>query len=96
MQLKKRHRKACLTAKRRCYYCGDVLTRRSASIDHMVPKSRGGSDDPDNKCTCCKACNNEKDHRDVEAYRRFLQDKLANGQRIVFFGERFVRGKAAA
>ena len=88
MQLKKKHRKSCLTTKRRCWYCGDVLTRRSASIDHMTPKSRGGSDEAANKCTSCKACNNEKDDKDVESYRYFLQDKLAKGERIVFWGER--------
>ena len=64
-----------------------MLTRRSASIDHMVPRSRGGSDDAANKVTACKACNNEKDNMDVEGYRWFLRDRLPLGERVVFFGE---------
>lgn len=74
--------------RKRCWYCGDVLTRRSASIDHQVPLSRNGGDDKKNKVLACKPCNNKKDDRDVESYRHFLRDKLPLGERVIFFGER--------
>jgi 5-methylcytosine-specific restriction endonuclease McrA len=41
----------------RCQYCGagDNLT-----LDHVVPKSRGGSSDWGNLITACKNCNSKK------------------------------------
>jgi 5-methylcytosine-specific restriction endonuclease McrA len=45
----------------RCQYCGrkDVLL----TIDHMVPKSRGGEDSWDNLIAACKSCNTIKGNR---------------------------------
>lgn len=88
VQLKKKHRKYALQSKKRCWYCGDVLTRRSASIDHQVPLSRNGSNQKENKVLACKPCNHLKDSMDVETYRSFLLDRLPRGERIIFFGER--------
>lgn len=41
----------------RCQYCGatDNLT-----LDHVIPKSRGGSSTWDNLVTACKTCNSKK------------------------------------
>lgn len=45
-----------------CQYCGD----RADSIDHVVPRSRGGRDDWDNLAAACRACNSEKRDRTPE------------------------------
>jgi 5-methylcytosine-specific restriction endonuclease McrA len=42
---------------------------------------------PDNIVLACLRCNNEKGAMDVETYRWFVQDRLAAGERIIFFGE---------
>lgn len=39
-----------------CVYCGEIAD----SIDHVVPKSKGGLDIPDNMVPCCSKCNNSK------------------------------------
>ncbi|HYG39793.1 MAG TPA: HNH endonuclease [Cytophagales bacterium] len=41
----------------KCQYCGspDNLT-----LDHVIPKSRGGSSNWDNLITACKSCNSKK------------------------------------
>lgn len=83
MQLTKRHRKAVLATRLRCWYCADVLTRRTRTRDHKIAQSCGGSDDASNIVWACRACNNEKDAMSIEQYRTFL-----GGRRIVFFGER--------
>lgn len=52
-----------------CVYCDRELTTRNATLDHVVPISRGGSKtDRGNMVACCAACNNEKGDRilDVE------------------------------
>ncbi|OLT14248.1 endonuclease [Pseudonocardia sp. CNS-139] len=44
---------------RRCAYCG----KRADTIDHVIPRSRGGTHDWDNCVAACRACNSRKaDH----------------------------------
>ena len=43
----------------RCGYCGTGAT----TIDHVVPRSRGGSDSWENLVACCLGCNNAKGNR---------------------------------
>jgi 5-methylcytosine-specific restriction endonuclease McrA len=43
-----------------CQYCG---RRDKLTIDHVVPKSRGGRDAWDNLVTACVPCNNKKGNR---------------------------------
>ena len=47
-------------AKGFCYICGRWDYRGNMTIDHFVPKSKGGSNDIDNLRCCCKLCNNLK------------------------------------
>lgn len=42
----------------RCVYCGTV---ENLTIDHVLPKSRGGNNHWKNIVTCCKTCNVYKD-----------------------------------
>jgi hypothetical protein len=46
----------------RCGYCGVSETDIGAplTIDHFKPRSRGGSDEPDNLVYCCFSCNINK------------------------------------
>lgn len=39
-----------------CAYCSDVATE----VDHVHPRSKGGSDDIDNLVACCRTCNIRK------------------------------------
>lgn len=43
-----------------CQYCGDVPGRHQLTVDHVVPRSRGGTHDWDNLVTACKRCNQHK------------------------------------
>lgn len=87
MQLRKRHRKATLNSQLRCWYCGDLLNAKNKSMDHKIPRSRGGTLlGVGNLVYACKSCNNEKDNMTIEEYRKFLFNR--KGKHIVFFGER--------
>ena len=44
-----------------CAYCGQ--TRERLTIDHIIPRSRGGATDFDNCVASCKACNNLKGNK---------------------------------
>lgn len=43
----------------RCGYCG----KTAATIDHVIPRSRGGEDSWENLVACCLRCNNAKSNR---------------------------------
>ena len=43
-----------------CTYCGN---RRNLTIDHILPKSRGGENTWQNIVTCCSSCNRMKGDR---------------------------------
>lgn len=40
-----------------CQYCG---ARSDLTVDHVVPRSKGGGSDWENVVTCCAACNRRK------------------------------------
>src|SRR5258705_7156873 len=44
-----------------CQYCGGI--RGTLTIDHVVPRSRGGPSSWDNIVTCCAPCNRRKGDR---------------------------------
>jgi 5-methylcytosine-specific restriction endonuclease McrA len=47
-----------------CPYCGAYLNRRTKSMDHMVPLSKGGAHGIVNVIVCCNHCNSRKRDRD--------------------------------
>ena len=42
-----------------CHYCGAPAT----SVDHVIPKARGGSNNETNLVACCASCNASKRDR---------------------------------
>jgi 5-methylcytosine-specific restriction endonuclease McrA len=46
-----------------CGYCNRQLSNRTATIDHILPKSRGGKNEFSNCVTSCAPCNRKKDNR---------------------------------
>jgi hypothetical protein len=41
----------------RCRYCGDSSSEKTLVIDHVIPVSKGGTNDDDNLVTSCDSCN---------------------------------------
>lgn len=46
-----------------CMYCG---SQKNLTIDHIIPKSRGGKNTWKNLITCCRSCNLKKDNKTPE------------------------------
>lgn len=46
-----------------CLYCGDRVTKREATLDHVVPVSRGGKTNFENIATSCAPCNTRKGNK---------------------------------
>ena len=43
-----------------CQYCKDVFEKKDLTIDHLIPKSKGGETSWENVTTSCKSCNLKK------------------------------------
>jgi len=43
-----------------CQYCGTHVTDQSATLDHVLPVSKGGKTTWENSTTACKPCNYRK------------------------------------
>ena len=46
-----------------CQYCGVVLPPGELTLDHVLPRSRGGNSTWENLVACCHACNRRKGNR---------------------------------
>ena len=49
----------------RCFYCGCQLTRKTVTEDHVVPVSKGGTDNIDNIVPACCPCNSRKGAKSI-------------------------------
>lgn len=43
-----------------CQYCGESPGRHLLTVDHVIPRSRGGAHDWENLVTACTRCNQKK------------------------------------
>jgi 5-methylcytosine-specific restriction endonuclease McrA len=59
----------------RCQYCGDELSPKEATLDHVIPRSQGGKTSWENVVCCCSDCNREKGGRTPREARMHLLKK---------------------
>jgi 5-methylcytosine-specific restriction endonuclease McrA len=46
-----------------CQLQGRGCKGRATTVDHVIPKSMGGTDDPENLVAACRSCNSSKGPR---------------------------------
>lgn len=56
---------------RTCVYCG--VTNTPFEIDHVIPRSLGGSDKPSNLVIACHRCNQAKTNLSLEEFKKKLK-----------------------
>jgi hypothetical protein len=57
-----------------CRYCAEAVTPETVTLDHVVPVSRGGTNERENLVTACLMCNSIKSGR---TYKEAAADILA-------------------
>lgn len=55
-----------------CHFCGKGLLFKQVSIDHYLPKSKGGPDDIFNLVCSCRRCNKNKRSSVPEDYKEVM------------------------
>lgn len=73
----------------RCQYCG---TTKHLTLDHVIPRSRGGKHSWDNVVTACEKCNSFKGSRTpTEAGMKLLHQPKTPIHPTIGFAEQFWR-----
>lgn len=57
----------------KCIYCN---TSRSLTLDHVIPRSKGGNNEWDNLVTCCHSCNVYKGGKSVDEFLNITGFKM--------------------
>jgi hypothetical protein len=52
-----------------CRFCGKRAPETELEVDHVMPRSKGGSDDASNLVTACRDCNRGKGDRVIDLSR---------------------------
>ncbi len=58
----------------KCVYCG--VTGRRFTIDHVVPRSKGGKSTFENCVTACKPCNNKKGSKSCSEVKMYPKTNM--------------------
>ncbi|MCM1981918.1 HNH endonuclease [Lyngbya confervoides] len=73
--------------KNTCQYCG---SRKDLTLDHVIPRSRGGQHTWDNVVTACASCNGRKGNQILEHSPLILrQPPRAPRHPVIAFAEQF-------
>jgi 5-methylcytosine-specific restriction endonuclease McrA len=62
-----------------CVWCGRRLWRRDLTVEHVIPRSRGGHMTAENAVVACRSCNKRRGSRPVDAY---VRDLLREGAQV--------------
>jgi hypothetical protein len=55
-----------------CVWCSRAVWLRDRTVEHLLPRSRGGGDAPHNLLPACRACNRARRSQSAAAYARRL------------------------
>lgn len=66
----------------KCAYCGRRRQFKHMTVDHIIPLSKGGTDDVDNLQCTCKMCNRLKDNMLPHEFTEFVRCILESSMRI--------------
>lgn len=59
-----------------CQYCAKHFHTSLLTLDHIIPRSKGGRETWDNLCACCSACNKKKADNSLEESGMKLLHKI--------------------
>ena len=74
-----------------CQYCSKKMQSSDLTMDHVLPKSRGGENTWTNLVTCCEKCNQKKRNRTPEeAGMKLTKKPLKPNNSILRFTNKIV------
>jgi 5-methylcytosine-specific restriction endonuclease McrA len=78
-----------------CQYCAERGVASELTLDHVIPRCRGGRTTWENVVTCCVDCNNRKaDRMPGEAGFHLARTPKRPGSRCILLAARYAHGEA--
>ena len=74
-----------------CQYCDKQLTDKTVTVDHVMPRSRGGAHSWTNVVASCRPCNNAKDDKTLEEAGMRLKHQPRVPSRSIILREKAVK-----
>ena len=68
-----------------CAYCGKIIKYDEMEIDHLFPKSQGGTNEVENLLPACRRCNFYKSDLVVEKFRNAIRTINGRLKKIYIF-----------
>lgn len=59
---------------KRCVYCFEPLTHKTATLDHVIPQSKKGPTERHNAAVACRDCNMAKGSLSAAVFRKLIKD----------------------
>ena len=70
-----------------CVWCSTPVWPRDRTVEHLLPRSRGGGDGPHNLLPACRACNRARRSQSAAAYaRRLVRESRAGAGALLRHG----------
>jgi 5-methylcytosine-specific restriction endonuclease McrA len=63
-----------LDGNKECFYCGRKVKWEEFTIDHVVPRSKGGKSIRNNYVCCCTDCNSIKGDMPIEQFNKYINN----------------------
>lgn len=69
---RRKKRLKLINKKKVCFYCGIKVNKETGTIDHFMPKSKGGNNKKENIKLACMNCNTTKNNMHPEKWMTIL------------------------
>lgn len=76
-----------------CQYCNKTCSKNDATLDHIIPRSRGGTYQFTNIVTACRKCNSQKGNKSLDQVAMHLIRKPLIPRWRSFIGKSFSKVK---
>jgi 5-methylcytosine-specific restriction endonuclease McrA len=77
----------------RCQYCNRKVHKTRLTIDHIIPKCKGGGTTWDNCVACCAGCNNKKGNKTLQEVGFKLIKKPKKPKTRLFYDHILIKNK---
>lgn len=75
----------------KCQYCDKHLTDKTVTVDHVIPRARGGPHVWTNVVAACKPCNGHKDNKTPEEANMRLRTTPRVPSKVLILREKAVK-----
>lgn len=67
---------------KKCAYCGNKISLEEMKIDHLIPQSKGGTDDLENLMPSCEICNHYKDSHNFNKFKYLVNNIIVKIKKL--------------